>query len=159
MSAIIIPFATGGKLKDFALKNNGDLREEIGWNELVATVASIRDSLPPEQRTTARVIVGNYGEQGAVEFLGAPYQLGLPISGTNSSWYRSYPQTPPSSLIVVGWSEEDADETFTGCRLAGHNGNSLGVKNKESEDNPGIFICDGPRDGWPKFWQCFRRFG
>jgi len=35
---------------NFALKDNGDLREEIGWDDLVSTVAGIRDSLPAEQR-------------------------------------------------------------------------------------------------------------
>ncbi|HYA25223.1 MAG TPA: glycosyltransferase family 39 protein, partial [Terriglobales bacterium] len=60
--AIIVPVASSGPLKDFALKINGDLREEIGWNELVKTVADIRNSLPPEQRENVGVIVGNYGE-------------------------------------------------------------------------------------------------
>jgi len=157
--AIIVPLASSGPLKDFALKNNGDLREEIGWDELVKTVASIRDSLPPKQREKAGVIVGNYGEQGAIEILGGAYHLPPPISGTNSAWFRSYPAQAPSTLIVVGWSPKGADETFTSCRLAGHNGNTLGVRNEESEDHPDIFVCGGPRRPWPDFWKEFRRFG
>jgi 4-amino-4-deoxy-L-arabinose transferase-like glycosyltransferase len=35
MSAMILPFASSGRLMKFALENNGDLREEIGWDELV----------------------------------------------------------------------------------------------------------------------------
>lgn len=157
--AIIVPVASSGPLKNFALKNNGDLREEIGWDELVKTVAGIRDSLPPQQRANVGVIVGNYGEQGAIEILGPAYHLPPPISGTNSAWYRSYPAAPPSTLIVVGWSRRGADETFLACRLAGHNGNSLGVRNEESEYHPDIFVCDGPRLPWPEFWKKFRRFG
>jgi len=42
--ALILPFASSGPL--------------------VRTVASIRDSLPPEQRETVGVLVRNYGEQG-----------------------------------------------------------------------------------------------
>ena len=34
-SALILPIASSGRLRNFALANNGDLREEIGWNELV----------------------------------------------------------------------------------------------------------------------------
>jgi hypothetical protein len=63
----ILPLASSGPLMDYALKNNGDLREEIGWNELVKTVADIRDSLPAEQRESVGVLVGNYGEQGAID--------------------------------------------------------------------------------------------
>jgi 4-amino-4-deoxy-L-arabinose transferase-like glycosyltransferase len=157
--AIIVPVASSGPLKDFALKNNGDLREEIGWDELVRTVAGIRDSLLPEQRENVGVIVGNYGEQGAIEMLGAAYHLPLPISGTNSAWFRSYPAQPPSTLIVVGWSSKGADATFISCRLAGHNDNSLGIRNEESEYHPDIFVCGGPRLPWPEFWKEFQRFG
>jgi len=31
MIAIVIPLASSGPLMKFALENNGDLREEIGW--------------------------------------------------------------------------------------------------------------------------------
>lgn len=157
-SFILFPFATSGRLKEFALKNNGDLREEIGWDELVKTVAGIRDSLPPEQRGSVGVIVGNYGEAGAIEILGPAYGLPLPISRTNSAWLRGYPDPQPTTLIVVGWSQ-DGIRAFNSCRLAGHNGNSLGVKNEESEDDPDIYVCGGPIKPWPEFWKEHQAFG
>ena len=159
IGAVILPLASSGPLKAFALRNNGDLREEIGWNQLVRTVAGIRDSLPAEQRSDAGILVGNYGEQGAVEILGRAYHLPAPISGTNSAWLRGYPEPPPSTLIVLGWSRKGVDSTFTSCRLAGHNGNSLGVPNEESQDHPDIFVCGPPRLPWPQFWKQFQRFG
>ena len=157
--ALVLPIASSGKLRDFALAKNGDLREEIGWNELVKTVADIRDSLPPEQRASVGVLVGNYGEQGAIEILGQPYHLPLPISMTNSAWLRGYPAPPPSTLIVLGFSREDADQAFTSCQLAGHNSNPYGVKNEESEYHPDIFVCGAPRLGWPEFWKEYQAFG
>ena len=159
LGAMIIPLASQGALKEFALKNNGDLREEIGWNELVKTVADIRDSLPVEQRKSARVLVGNYGEQGAIEILGSAYHLAPPLSGTNSAWLRGYPIPPPSTLIVVGWSRKGADETFDSCRLAGHNKNPYGVENEESRDHPDIFVCGAPRKSWDEFWKEYQNFG
>ncbi len=156
---IIIPFASHGALRDFALKNNGDLREEIGWDELVKNVATIRDSLTPAQRNNYGVLVGNYGEAGAVEILGPKYQLARPISGTNSAWFRGYPDPPPSTLIVLGISRSYADRIFTGCTLAGHNGNSEGVRNEESQDHPDILVCGPPRATWPEFWKSFLWFG
>ena len=143
----------------FALRNNGDLREEIGWNELVKTVAGIRDALPPNQQANAGIVVGNYGEQGAIEILGRAYHLPPPISGTNSAWLRGYPLPPPTTLIVLGLSPRYTERTFTSCRLAGHNGNQLGVPNEESLDHPDIFVCGPPRRPWPEFWQQFQNFG
>ncbi len=159
VSAIIIPWAAGGKLMKFALEKNGDLRNEIGWEEQVKAVAEIRDSLPPEQQQNVGVMVRNYGEQGAIEILGPAYHLPPPISGTNSAWLRGYPKNPPSVLIVLGTSKEDADRMYSSCRLAGHNGNSLGVKNEESEDDPDIFLCGPPRQPWPEFWQDYQGYG
>jgi Dolichyl-phosphate-mannose-protein mannosyltransferase len=156
---VLVPLASDGSLRQFALKNNGDLREEFGWDELVRTVAGIRDSLPAEQRSDVGVLVGNYGEQGAVEILGPAYRLPMPISTTNSAWLRGYPAVPPSTLIVVGYSREAADRAFTSCRLAGHNGNSEGVKNEESEGHPDIFVCGPPRLPWPEFWKEFQNYG
>lgn len=108
VGAILIPLAESGPLRAFALKNNGDLREEFGWQELVRNVAAIRDGLRAEQRGGYGVLVGNYGEAGAVEMLGPAYQLPAPISMTNSGWLRSYPANLPSTLIVVGYSREEA---------------------------------------------------
>jgi hypothetical protein len=159
MSAVVLPWASGGKLMKFALENNGDLREEIGWDDLVRTVAGIRDSLPPEQQGSVGVAVRNYGEQGAIEILGPAYHLPPPISGINSSWLRGYPVPPASILIVLGSSRTEADRLFTSCRLAGHNRNTLGVHNEESEDHPDIFVCGPPRLAWPDFWKEYQGFG
>jgi hypothetical protein len=157
--ALLIPFASAGPLRDFALSRNGDLREEIGWDELVKNVATVRDSLPADQQANVGVIVGNYGEQGAVEMLGPAYHLPMPISMTNSAWLRGYPSPPPGTLIVLGFGEEQANHAFTGCRLVGRVGNSLGIHNEESEYHPQIFVCGPPRKGWPQFWKDYQAFG
>jgi hypothetical protein len=115
--------------------------------------------MPLPQRSNVGVLVQNYGEQGAIEILGPAYQLPAPISGTNSAWLRGYPVPPPSTLIVLGFSRQDAERTFTGCRLAGHNGNPYGVQNEESRDHPDIFVCGPPRIPWPEFWTAFQNFG
>jgi dolichyl-phosphate-mannose-protein mannosyltransferase len=159
LGAMIVPVAASGPLKEFALENNGDLREEIGWEDFVKAVAAVRDGLPAEQQPSVGVVVGNYGEGGAVEILGPAYHLPPPITLTNSGWLRGYPTPQPSTLIVVGWSQRQVDDAFTACRVAGHNGNTEGVKNEESEDHADIYVCGGPRKSWPEFWKEHQRFG
>jgi hypothetical protein len=157
--ALIVPLQSSGPLREFELGRNGDLREEFGWGQMVKTVAEIRDSLPADQRASVGVLTGNYGEQGAIEILGPAYHLPPPISMTNSAWLRSFPTSPPTTLIVLGYSREKAERAFTGCRLAGHNVNSEGVKNEESEYHPDIFLCGGPRKPWPEFWNDYQACG
>jgi hypothetical protein len=159
IAAIIIPLAPRGPLKEFALKNNGDLREEIGWDDLVRALAGVRDGLTASERQSYGVLVGNYGEMGAVEIMGPAYGLPVPISLTNSGWLRNFPENPPQTLIVVGWSRENVNDALTNCRLAGHNGNTLGMENEESRDHAEIFVCGGPRRGWKQFWDDEQRYG
>jgi hypothetical protein len=157
--AVVLPLMPVDSPRNFEFQHNGDLREEIGWTEMVATVANIRDSLPANQQKSLGILVGNYGEQGAIEILGPAYHLPPPISMTNSAWLRGYPEPPPANLIVLGFSRSAVDRTFTACRYAGHNGNPYGVKNEESEAHPDIFVCAGPREPWPEFWRGHQAYG
>ena len=157
--AVIVPIASSGPLRNFALERNGDLREEIGWDELVRTVAGIRDSLTPDQQAHLGITVGNYGEQGAIEMLGPAYHLPPPISTTNSAWLRRYPTPPPTTIIALGITRDEAESIFSGCRLAGHNGNSEGVTNEESKDHPDIFVCGPARKPWAELWKEHQDFG
>jgi len=157
--AFIVPINPVISADNFVLRNNGDVREEIGWTDLVAAVAKVRDSLSAEERGNYGIVAGNYGETGAIDLLGPAYGLPEAISSTNSAWFRGYGNPPPKTLIVVGLSREYVEKTFQSCRLAGHNGNSYGIKNEESQDHPDIFVCEPPREPWPHFWDDFQSFG
>ncbi|RDS79648.1 hypothetical protein DWU98_16400 [Dyella monticola] len=155
----LVPLASSGPLRDFALGKSSDLREEIGWNELVTEVAVIRDALPAEQQAHLGIVVGNYGEYGAIAILGQAYHLPTPITAVNSGWLRGYPHTPPTTFIVLGSSHERADELFTGCRLAGHLTNAWGVANEESTSHPDIFVCGPTRKPLSVLWAHGPEFG
>lgn len=157
--AVVLPLQSSGPLRDFALHQNGDLREEIGWDDLVRNVAGIRDSLPPEQQAHLGITTGNYGEYGAIEILGRVYGLPHPIGTTNSEWLRGYPAPPPTTIIALGIRPEQANQIFTGCRIAGHNGNSEGIRNEESISHPYIFVCGPPRKPWDEVWKEHHDFG
>ena len=122
-------------------------------------VAKVRDGLSTPQQQDVGILVGNYGEGGAIAILGSKYKLPPAIQVTNSGWLRGYPIPPPDTLIVVGWGQRQLQEAFTACRIAGHNGNTIGVKNEESEDHPDIYVCGPPKQGWPEFWKTHQRFG
>jgi hypothetical protein len=156
--AILVPVASSGPLKTFALAHNGDLREEIGWDDLLQQLAALRDALPPAQQQSLGIVTGNYGETGDIELFGPAYRLPPPIGMTNSAWLRGYPTPQPTTLIVLGFSKEGADRAFTNCRLAGMEVNREGVSNEESQGHD-IFVCGPPRLPWPEFWKQHQRFG
>jgi hypothetical protein len=155
----IVPIASSGPLRDYALRHNGDLREEIGWPELVAQVAAIRDSLPAAEQANLGIAVGNYGEYGAIALLGPAYHLPVPVTTINSGWLRGYPEPAPSTYIVLGNSLTRAEEILTKCRVAGHMWNTLGIVNEESRDHPDILICGPSRVPLDELWRRGPEFG
>jgi hypothetical protein len=157
--ATLLPIASSGPLREFALARNWDLRDEFGWHVVVRTIAQVRDSLPPDQIATTGILVINYGDAGAVEILGPAYHLPAPISSMNSWWLRGYPQPTPSTLILVGYSWDRADSMLTGCRAAGKLTPSDRARNEEFLLRPDIFVCGPPRLPWPEFWKKMRSFG
>ncbi len=157
--AIIVPLAPSGGLRDFALAHNGDLREEFGWETLVQTVAQVRDALPADQQAHLGIVVGNYGERGAVDLFGPAHHLPPAISGTNSGWLNSYPHPEPTTLIILGVSDEDREQQFTGCRLAAQIPYPSDQNNEEAKFNSRIFVCGPPRLPWPQLWKIALSFG
>jgi 4-amino-4-deoxy-L-arabinose transferase-like glycosyltransferase len=158
-ACVLVPLASSGPLKAFALARSEDLREEQGWDTFVKTVAQVRDTLTPAQRASLGIVTANYGEQGAVEILGRNYGLPAPISLTNSAWLRGYPTPQPTTLIVTGLDLDGANEEFTDCRLAAHVPYPPNLNNEESKYHPDIFLCGPPRLPWPEFWTKYQRFG
>lgn len=159
-TALTLPLApVRSKWWEVSSKVQGDFVEEMGWPELVETVAHIRDSLPPSQRPHLGVLAGNYGEAGAINLFGPNYGLPPAISGVNSFWARGYGDPPPDTLIVLGHSAGYLVRNFDSCRLAARAWNRFGVENEETRDYTGIYVCSGLKKPWPEFWADYRHFG
>ncbi len=159
-SAFVLPLAPiNSRWWNAAVKINNDFVEEIGWPELVQTVAQIRDSLSEGDRARLGILTGNYGEAGAIDLYGLRYGLPSAISGINSYWGRGYGDPAPEILIAVGLSRPFLERNFQSCELAGHINNRYGVANEETKDHSEIFVCRGLRQSWPDFWKTFRHYG
>lgn len=133
--------------------------EQIGWPELVETVAGIYADQTASGQSQPGILTGNYGEAGAINLYGRAYGLPEAISGTNSYWLRGYGDPPPETLIVLGYSQEEAEQFFVTCDLAGQITNRFGVSNEETLFHSDIFVCQNPRQPWPLLWQELQRFG
>lgn len=129
--------------------------EQIGWPELVETVADIYNSLPVEDQRQAAILTGNYGEAGAINLYGPAYGLPEAISGVNSYWLRGYGNPPPQVLIMLDWHHSASFET---CEIAGSVSNRYGVRNEETGHST-IYLCRRLRHPWPAFWESLRSFG
>jgi 4-amino-4-deoxy-L-arabinose transferase-like glycosyltransferase len=138
---------------------NENLAEEIGWPDLVQTVAGIYNELPEAERAHAGILAANYGEAGAIDLYGPAYGLPPAISVVNSYWLRGYGDPPPETLVLVGVPEDIVQTAFRDCEPAGRVTNPYGVPNEESTGYPVIYVCHGLRQPWPDFWAQMRYFG
>jgi len=86
--------------------------DRLGWEEMVATVAGVYRALPPDEQAKATILAENYGQAGAVDFLGR--ELGLPraISGHNNYFLWGPGGASGEVVMSIGVSENDLREFF-----------------------------------------------
>ena len=87
-----------------------------GWNEIVATVSSVYEKVRAEEAQPGddgsnperwAVLADNYGNAGAIDFLGKEYGLPPAISGHNNYWLWGPGDPPPENLIILGGQVEN----------------------------------------------------
>src|SRR6185503_3741124 len=66
---------------DFVIPVNKEQGEQIGWPELTTAVADVWNRIPSEQRGSATIFTGNYGEAGALRRFGPSHGLPPAYSG------------------------------------------------------------------------------
>jgi len=138
---------------------NGNFNYSVGYQDMVETVAKVRDSLPVQERAGVGILAGDDGEAGAVDLYGPAYGLPRAISGMNSNWLRGYGDPPPETVIVVGMTRTFVDRNFAACEVAGHLTNRYGVVNRAIGGYDDVFVCRQLRQPWPEFWRHFQYFG
>lgn len=131
--------------------------EQIGWPEMVQTVAGIYADLPENEKARAGILTGENDEAAALNLYGGEYGLPKAISGSDTFWLRGYGNPPPETLIIVGFSEQDVNFAFEQCEIAGMITNPYGVEN-DLRDPPDIFVCRSSRLPWPEFWNRVKRY-
>ena len=128
------------------------------WPELVETVAGVYTAIPAEDKPTTVVLVGNYGEAGAINILGRTHGLPRAISGVNTYWLRGYGDPAPQTAIVLGLSSGTARSFFETCETAATVTNRHSVMNEEWSHHS-IFLCRTPRAPWQQMWRVLLSFG
>ncbi|HEX6034747.1 MAG TPA: hypothetical protein VFY83_09950, partial [Anaerolineales bacterium] len=131
--------------------------EQIGWHEMIETVAGIYANLPEAEKSQTGIFAGENDEAAALNLFGPAYGLPKAMSGSDTFWLRGYVKPPPENLIVVGYSREELDTVFEQCEVAGTVTNPYGVEN-DLRDPPNIFVCRGLRVPLPEIWDRVKRF-
>jgi hypothetical protein len=127
----------------------------FGWSEMVDTVAEVYNRLPPEDRARCAIYAQNYGEAGAIDFLGRTHGLPHAISGHNNYWLWGPSNFTGEVVIVVGGSAADLagfcetveQVAVTHCRYC-----------MPFENNRPIFLCRNRQGRLQQIWAQLKRY-
>jgi len=124
------------------------LGDQFGWKELVADVARIYDSLPPEDRAKTGIFASNYGEAGAINLFGPAYGLPPAICAHQSHYYWGPPTPEPENLIWLQWGRRGVEDHCRSVEKAGEHFHPWGM----AEENRPIYLCRGLRHALAEYW-------
>ena len=139
--------------------NGGNFGYQLGWPRLVEAVAQVRDTLPPSELGSLRILTVDDGQTGAINLYGPARHLPPAISGMNSNWLRGYGDPPPETVITLGFDRQFLERNFESCALAAHLTDPQILENKSINWNTEIYLCRKLRPPWPEFWKQLKSFG
>jgi hypothetical protein len=130
--------------------------DQFGWDEIVAKTAEAWQKIPPADRHDCAIFAQDYGQTGAIDFLGAKYGLPPALGGHQSWWLWGPRGYSGNCLIVLDDEREVLERYFEHVEYLGnspHNPYAL-------ENDISVYICRGAKFGtladlWPKLkrWQ------
>jgi hypothetical protein len=129
--------------------------DQFGWEEFVATVATIYKRLTPEEQAECFIYVRNYGEAGAIDFFGKRYGLPNAQCAHNNYWMWGPGKRTGNIAIIVGGSRtlqdnlNDLNRRYTRVELAGTTYTKYAMP---FENGRLIFLCKGMNTTFQKLW-------
>jgi len=136
---------------------HGLFTEQLGWPEMVETMAKVYASLPPEEQARAGIFTWENDEAAALNVFGPAKGLPKAISTTDNFWLRGYGNPPPEILIVFGMEPNAVYTFFDDCKLAGRVTNQYNIDN-DLVNPPQIYVCRKVRYPWPELWEKLKHY-
>jgi hypothetical protein len=151
-----IRMLTGGLVdENTAYEITSDWRDQYGWENMVATVAKIYESLSPEEQRHCVILTGNYGEAGAIDFFGKQYGLPNALCPFMTYYYWGPGERTGSVAIAIGLRPEHLNqyaETTTAATI--HSEHAM-----RYETNIPVRLCRKPAETIQEIWKTIERRG
>jgi 4-amino-4-deoxy-L-arabinose transferase-like glycosyltransferase len=130
--------------------------DQFGWQEIVDETALAWNQIPQAERSDCAIFTQDYGQAGAIDFLGRRYGLPPALSGHQTYFLWGARGYSGNCMIVLGDRRQRLEQIFDSVKYVG-----------TSADNPyaleteiAVYICRGPKFGtlaqlWPqlKKWR------
>ncbi len=127
----------------------------FGWENMVATVAKVYNSLSPEEKEKCVIGASNYGEAGAIDFFGKKYGLPRAISSHNNYWIWGPGEKPGEVLIVVGGNPKAYRDMYDDVQQAA---TVVCEYAMPYETNLPVYLCRRPKATLQQVWPRIKKF-
>jgi hypothetical protein len=128
----------------------------FGWENLVANVAGVYNSLPPDDRAKCAIYTTNYGRAGAIDLFGRQYELPKCICGHNSYFLWGPRDYTGEVMLVVGDNPEELRKVFEEVIVAVKTASEFSMP---YENNVLIMICRKPNVPLKTLWPLTKSYG
>jgi len=133
----------------------GDYADMFGWEEQVALVDSVYQSLLINHHPEDIVIwAENYGEAGAVKILGDKYGLPDPISRHGSFWLWGFGKKDAKVWISLGNEKESVEHVFEEVILVKMITHIYAIG---EENGIPLYLCKTPKIDIEEWWQNYEK--
>jgi hypothetical protein len=122
--------------------------DEFGWEETVAAVASVYNSLSPEERAKTAIFGNNYGQAGAIDFFGPKYGLPKAICPHQSYFLWGPREYTGEIMIVIGSDGTNDRRFFQSVAVAATLNNRYAL----SYETRPILLCRGLNQNLQTLW-------
>ena len=130
--------------------------DQFGWQEIVGETAVAWNQLSPDERSDCGIFAQDYGQAGAIDFLGRRYGLPRSLSGDKTFFLWGPRNYSGRCLIVLDDTRENLEQLWSNVQYVGTSADNPWALEK----NIDVFICRGPKFGtlaqlWPqlKKWR------
>lgn len=130
--------------------------DQFGWNEIVAETAQAWNQLAPAEHPDCAIFAQDYGQAGAIDFLGRRYGLPPALSGHQTYFLWGPRGYSGNCMIVLDDRPDRLEQFFQHVQYVGTSADNPYALEKRID----IFICRGSKFGtltqvWPqlKKWR------
>ena len=128
--------------------------DRFGWQQEVSLVRTAFQSLSPEDQRRVCIFGGNYGEAGAIDFLGhlpsAGQSLPPAMSGQNSYWtWGTHGCDVNLVIAVIGDNPEEVAQKYNSVQIVGRLDNPWAMP----FEHKNIYLLRNRRASAPFHWE------
>lgn len=127
---------------------------QFGWEEMVAEVAGVYNSLPPETRTRTAIFAQNFGQAGAIDLLGKKYGLPDALSGHQNYFLWGPQGYSGDSMIVLQGRPEELQKLYATCEYRAHVSHPYSMPREHGD----IYYCTGLKWPLPAVWPSVKNW-